>query len=169
MARAVFLDRDGTINVNQPEYIHKIEDFRFTPKAVEALQKLSETDYKLIIITNQSGIARGHYKEQDMRILHTWMLQEMKGKDIRIDDIYHCPHGPQDNCACRKPKPGMALKAAQDFNIDLSKSWMIGDDDRDIIMAENAGVKAIKIGKSDNADFCAKDLLQAVNFILASS
>ena len=142
----MFLDRDGTININEPEYVHKISDFKFVPGAISALKKLSKTGYKIIIVTNQSGIARGYYNEKDLKILHNWMLSEFKNKGIRIDGIYYCSHGQDDNCSCRKPKPGMLLKAGQDFGLILSKSWMVGDDDRDIIMGREANVSTIKIG-----------------------
>jgi len=144
--KAVFLDRDGTININQPEYLYKIEDFKFTPKAVPALQKLSKTDYKIIILTNQSGIGRGYFKERDLRKIHQWMVGELKKKKIRIDKIYYCPHHPKNNCFCRKPKIGMLLEAVKDFGINLNKSWLIGDDERDVIMGREANIKTIKIG-----------------------
>jgi len=169
--KAIFLDRDGTININEPEYLHKIEDFKFIPSAVSALKELSKTDYKIIILTNQSGIGRGYFKEKDLKKLHQWLLKELKKKNIRIDKIYYCPHQPKDNCSCRKPKIGMLLQAVKDFNISLNKSWVIGDDERDIIMARNANVRSIKIGKKMpkklklEPNFYAKNLLETVKII----
>jgi len=169
--KTVFLDRDGTININEPEYLHKIKDFKFAPTAIPALQKLSKTDYKIIILTNQSGIGRGYFKEKDLKKLHQWMLTQMKKKGIRIDKIYYCPHHPKDNCPCRKPKIGMLLKAVEDFGISLNESWVIGDDERDIIMARNANVKSIKLGKKMpkklklEPNYYAKNLLEAVGII----
>jgi len=145
--KAVFLDRDGTINLNQPEYLYKIKDFKFAPTTIPALQKLSRTDYKIIVLTNQSGIGRGYFKESDLKKLHKWMTKELKKKDIRIDKIYYCPHCSDDNCSCRKPKLGMIKKAVHDFGIDLTKSWMIGDDEKDIIMGRRVNLKTILINK----------------------
>ncbi len=171
--KAVFLDRDGTINVNDPEYIHKIEDFKFTPGTVAALKKLSKSDYRIIVVTNQSGIARGYYQEKDMHGLHAWMVSELDKKGARIDKIYHCPHGPMDTCLCRKPGTGMALRAVKDFGINLSKSWMVGDDPRDIIMGREANLKTIKIGgkmprhlKLEPSHY-VQNLSEAVNIILS--
>ena len=171
--KAVFLDRDGTININEPEYVHKIEDFKVFRETIPALKKLSKTDYKIIIITNQSGIARGYYTLAQMKKLHKWMLSEFKKKDIRIDGIYYCPHGPDDNCSCRKPKPGMLLKAGQDFGLNLSKSWLVGDGSVDIIAGREVNVKTIKIGGKMKKEFklepnyYADNLLEAVEIILS--
>ncbi|MEK7080237.1 MAG: D-glycero-beta-D-manno-heptose 1,7-bisphosphate 7-phosphatase [Patescibacteria group bacterium] len=172
--KAVFLDRDGTININEPEYTHKKEDFKLFPETIPALKKLSKTDYKIIIITNQSGIARGYYTESQMKKLHKWMVQDFKKKGIRIDGIYYCPHGPDDNCFCKKPKPGMLLKAGEDFGLNLSKSWIIGDGSRDIIAGREVNVKTIKIGgKIDKKHkiephYYAKNILEAVNIIISA-
>ena len=169
--RAVFLDRDGTINVNKPEYVHKIEDFIFIPGALTALKKLSETEYKIIIVTNQSGIARGYYNAKDLARLNQWLLKKLKENGIRIDKIYFCSHGPDDGCLCRKPKIGMFLKAVRDFKINLSKSWIIGDGKTDIVAGKNANVKTIKIGsrmpKSVRLEpnYYAKNILEAVKII----
>ena len=170
--KAVFLDRDGTININEPEYIHKIDDFKFVLGAISALKKLSKTDHKIIIATNQSGIARGYYNEKDLKKLHDWMLKELRKNEVRIDKIYYCPHGPNDNCPCRKPKPGMLLKAGEDFGLNLSKSWIVGDDFRDIVAGREANIKTIKIGKKMpknlklEPNYYAKNVLEAVNIIL---
>lgn len=170
--KAVFLDRDGTINVNQPTYLHRIEDFKFIPKVIPALKKLSKTDYKIIILTNQSGISRGYFKEEDLKKLHNWLLKFLRKKGIKIEKIYYCPHHPEDNCFCRKPKIGMLLQAVKDFDISLNESWVIGDDERDVIMARNANIKSIKIGEAMPKDlklkpnFYAKNLFEAVDIIL---
>lgn len=169
--KAVFLDRDGTININKPEYLHKINDFKFAPQVIPALQKLSKTDYKIIILTNQSGISRGYFEEKDLKKLHHWLIKKLKCKDVRVDKIYYCPHQPKDNCSCRKPKIGMLQQAVNDFGISLAKSWIIGDDEKDIIMARETNVKSIKISKRMNKklklqpNFYAKNLLEAVEII----
>jgi len=169
--KAVFLDRDGTINKNRPEYLYKKEDFKFTPYAISALQKLSKTDYKIIILTNQSGIGRGYFTKRDLKKLHKWMIEELKKKNIRIDKIYYCPHHPKDNCSCRKPKIGLLMKAVKDLDISLNESRIVGDDDRDIIMGREANVKTIKLGKMVSKrlkikpNYYAKNLLEAVKII----
>lgn len=166
IVKAVFLDRDGTININEPEYTHKIEDFKFAEGVIEALQELSKTDYKIIIITNQSGIARGFYSEQDYQKLTDWILETLKSKNIRIDAVYHCPHYPEitGDCDCRKPKPGMLLKAVKDFGVCLAKSWVVGDGDNDIIAGREVNAKTIKIG----GEKMPKNLLEAVKIIQSS-
>lgn len=143
--KAVFLDRDGTINVYKPDYLWKVEDFLWIPEAKEGLRILSKTDYKIIIVTNQSGVGRGYYTKEDVEWLHDWMLEECKKEGIRIDAIYYCPHHPDEGCLCRKPKPGMIHRAAEELGIDLKKSWMIGDNPKDIAAGKSAGLKTIQI------------------------
>ncbi|MBI4137966.1 MAG: D-glycero-beta-D-manno-heptose 1,7-bisphosphate 7-phosphatase [Candidatus Sungbacteria bacterium] len=172
--RAVFLDRDGTINNNgEKGYTYRVEDFRFLPGVIPALQRLSKTDYKIIVVTNQSGIARGYYTEAQMHTLHRWMTQTLKQKGGRIDRVYHCPHAPEDSCDCRKPKIKMFLRAVKDFGISLDKSWFVGDGETDVIAGREANIKTIKIGarmprslKLEPHGY-AKDLDDAVSLILA--
>lgn len=170
--KAVFLDRDGTINVNnKPEYTYRIDDFKFVPGVILALKKLSKTGYKIIVATNQSGISRGYFKESDVRLLHAWMIKELKKNGIRIDKIYYCPHHPDDKCRCRKPEIGMFLQAVKDFGINLSKSWFIGDDQRDVIAGRNANIKTIKIGEKMltklklEPNYYAKNIKEAVEIV----
>ena len=173
--KAVFLDRDGTININQPEYLHKKEDFKFTPFAISALQKLSKSNYKIIITTNQSGIGRGYFKLNDLKKLHQWLLSYLKKKKIRIDRIYYCPHHPKDKCSCRKPKTGMIERAVKDFGINLSKSWIVGDDIKDIILGREVNLKTIFIGKKFKSGlkirphYQVRDLKKAIKIILQSN
>jgi len=161
--KAVFLDRDGTINKNEPEYVHKKEDFKFLPGVLQSLKKLSQSDYKIIIVTNQSGIGRGYYTEKDLQKLHQWMLDYLKKENIRIDKIYYCPHHPKDNCSCRKPRTGMLEKAVKDFGINLSKSWIVGDDKRDIAMGKEVNLRTILLGER------VKNLMEAIKIILQSN
>lgn len=158
--RAVFLDRDGVININEPEYVHRIEDFKFAPRVLPALKKLSQTDYKIIIATNQSGIGRGYYTEKDLEVLHQWMLRRFKKEGVRIDKVYYCPHAPGQKCNCRKPKTGMVEKAVKDFGINLSKSWVIGDSEKDIQMGKEANLKTVLLGGQ------VKNLAEAIKIIL---
>jgi len=150
--KAIFLDRDGVIN-QDIGYLHEIDKFKFIDGVFDLCKKFIKSNYLLIIVTNQSGIARGYYTVSDFNKLNNWMLKRFKENGITISAVYFCPHGPDDNCSCRKPKSGMILDAAVHHNIDLENSWLIGDKFRDIESAINGGIKnTIKIGleKSDN-------------------
>jgi len=144
--RAVFIDRDGTINRDVP-YCSRPEDFELLPGAAEAIRLLNEHGFKVVVVTNQSGIARGYFTEEMLARIHDKMRRELARHGARVDAIYHCPHHPDDNCDCRKPKPKMVLQAAKDLDIDLSQSYVIGDDQKDIELARQAGCRAgIRIG-----------------------
>ena len=135
----IFLDRDGVIN-KEINYLHKIEDFEFIDGIFDACLHFQDLGYKIIIITNQSGIFRGYYSEIDYQLMTEWMLNQFENKGIKILDTFYCPHGPNSTCECRKPKPGMLLEATIKNNINLENSWMIGDKELDIEAAEAAGI-----------------------------
>lgn len=141
MKKALFLDRDGVINVEK-DYIYKIEDFEFIDGIFELIKHYKSLDYYVFVVTNQSGIARKYYNEDDFNSLTLWMNKEFLKQGIKIDDVYFCPHHPDINgeCSCRKPHPGMLLNAVKNYNIDLSNSIMIGDKERDIDAGLNAGL-----------------------------
>jgi D-glycero-D-manno-heptose 1,7-bisphosphate phosphatase len=141
MSPALFFDRDGVINVDT-HYLHKIEEFKFTEGIIPTLKRL-QSKYKIIIITNQSGIGRGYFTEDAYQTLTHWMVSTLKEKGIDITDVKHCPHSPEDNCECRKPSPHMVLSAAKEHNIDLSNSCMIGDKKSDLHCGNNAGLKKL--------------------------
>ena len=145
--KTIFLDRDGVIN-KEINYLHKIDDFEFLDGIFETCQYLISLNYKIIIITNQSGIARGYYNANDFQIITNWMIAEFKKNDVDILDVFHCPHSPSSNCDCRKPKPGMFIEAKNKHNVDMLKSWMIGDSERDIRAANLAGIKNTIIVRS---------------------
>ncbi len=146
VGKAIFLDRDGVINDNKAGYLFKWEDMVFMPHLIPAFKAFIKAGYKLIIITNQSGIARGYYTENQMNSLHTKMKAYFKKEGVIISAIYHCPHGPDDGCDCRKPGIGMLLSAATEQNLNLSKSWFIGDSETDIEAGRFANVKTVYIG-----------------------
>ena len=137
--KTIFLDRDGVIN-KEVNYLHKIDDFEFIDGIFDTCQHFQSLGYKIIIITNQSGIYRGYYTENDYQKVTQWMLTQFANEDINILDTFHCPHGPDSTCNCRKPKPGMFLNAKTKYNIDMKNSWMIGDNEVDVIAANAAGI-----------------------------
>ena len=137
--KTIFLDRDGVIN-KEIHYLHKIEDFEFIKGVFDTCNYLQNLDYKIIIITNQSGISRQIYTERDYKIVTNWMINEFSKKNIKILDVFHCPHMPDSNCLCRKPKPGMLMDAKYQYDIDMQNSWMIGDKEDDITAASSAGI-----------------------------
>ena len=138
--KTIFLDRDGVIN-KDINYLHKIDDFEFIDGIFDVCLYFQSLGYKIIIITNQSGISRGYYTENDYQKVTQWMLNQFKYMSINILDIFHCPHGPDSTCDCRKPKPGMFLKAKVKHNTDMEKSWLIGDQELDVIAANAAGIE----------------------------
>lgn len=142
MKKALFLDRDGVIN-KEKNYLYKIDEFEFIDGVFKACRYFQDMDYLLIIITNQAGIARGIYSEKDFQILTNWMLSEFKKRGITISRVYFCPHHPEFSrkCDCRKPSPKMLLDAQKKFNIDLSKSILVGDKNSDIEAGKNANIK----------------------------
>ena len=151
--RAIFLDRDGVINDDRG-YVHRVEDFVFLDGVFEALRAFLDMGYKLFIVTNQSGIGRGYYSEEDFKKLTSWMLDQLAKKNIEVEEVFFCPHHPDEECGCRKPEPGMILEAARKYGIDLKNSWMIGDKPSDIEAAKRAGVGSqILIGKDAKSLF----------------
>ncbi len=138
---ALFLDRDGVINVEK-NYLHKVEEFEFIEDIFALCKKYEALGYAIVIVTNQSGIARGYYSEKDFEILSSWMLERFESEGISITALYHCPHHPDisGTCSCRKPEPGMILDAAKKYDLDLKHSLLIGDSERDITAAHRAGI-----------------------------
>ena len=164
--KTIFLDRDGVIN-KEINYLHKIDDFEFIDGVFEACRYLMSLNYKIIVITNQSGIARGYYTTNDFQILTNWMIAQFKKNGVNILDIFHCPHLPDSNCMCRKPMPGMLFDAQYKYDIDMQNSWLIGDKKNDIIAANRAGITntiLVKSGhKIDELDSNAKYILGSIN------
>ena len=137
----VLLDRDGTLNERPPraEYVRRPEDFRWLPGAREALRLFAEAGWKVLLISNQPGIARGSMTEQDLEAIHARMLAEAEEAGGRIDGIYYCPHGWDEGCPCRKPAPGLLFQAQHEHQLDLTRTTFVGDDERDGVAAEAAG------------------------------
>lgn len=173
MNKALFLDRDGTLN-EDPGYVHKIEDFKLLPKTIEALKSLK--DFKFFIITNQSGIGRKFFTKDDFERFNNHLIDVLKENNITIEKTFVCPHHPNEECDCRKPNIKVIKEVEKKFNIDLKKSWVIGDHPHDIEMGKNAGCRTIYVltghgqkhlNESEiKSDFTAGNLLEASKFIL---
>lgn len=179
--KAIFLDRDGTVN-EYVGFLRNIDEFKLIENTAEAIKKINSSEYLAIIVTNQPVIARGEVTYEELKQIHKKMETLLGKEGAYLDGIYYCPHHPKSGfegeikelkieCECRKPKPGMLLKAAKDFNIDLEKSWIIGDSENDILAGKNAKCNTAYINVKDineNIDYniCGRDLLECVNKIL---
>lgn len=174
--KAVFLDRDGTVNVGTPTYerVNSVDKVQLLPNTLEALRRLAKLDYKVFLVTNQAGLAEGLITQADFDEINNTVLMAVAPSGISIEKTYVCPHGEADTCECRKPKPKLLLDAAKEYDINLSQSWMIGDRPSDVMTGVNAGTKAIlvKTGvptvESVEATYTASSLLEAVQFIEAA-
>ncbi|MEZ4693118.1 MAG: D-glycero-beta-D-manno-heptose 1,7-bisphosphate 7-phosphatase [Aliarcobacter sp.] len=151
--KIIFLDRDGVIN-HDHGYVYEIEKFEFIDGVFDACRYFISLGYEIIVITNQSGIGRGYYTQEDFLNLTNWMIKEFSKNGIEILKVYFCPHSPTEDCDCRKPKIGMITQSLNDFSIDLQNSWLIGDKISDIQTAINANIpNRILIGEDSNSLF----------------
>ena len=161
MQKAIFLDRDGVINSDVGHYyIYKVEDFKINKGVLNSLKQFQEAGYKLFIISNQGGVAKGIYSCEDVDKVHAHLEAKLKENHIFLQEIYYCPHHDSiTSCECRKPSPYMINQAIEKYDIDINRSYMIGDSKRDIEAAEAAGVKGIKIeANEDITVYCDKIL-----------
>lgn len=168
MNKAVFIDRDGTVN-RDVLYCSCPEDFELLPDVAEGISLLNKHGFKVIVVTNQSGIARGYFTEQTLAKVHDKMRGDLAKYNARIDAIYYCPHHPDDNCECRKPQPKMLFRAASELDIDLRQSYVIGDSDMDVEMGRRAGCKAaIQVGQAGEGvgNYGASSFNDAVRWIM---
>ena len=185
--RAVFIDRDGTIS-EEVGYVNHPSRYRVFPYSAEAVRTLNEAGWLAILVTNQAGVARGYFAEEMIGSVHNLLRQELERGGARLDAIYYCPHHPSVgdapyrlDCDCRKPRPGLIHRAAEDFEIDLARSWMVGDRYGDMELAHNAGVRAAFVlsgyGRGEyefqraawrrEPDLVAEDLLEAARRIVS--
>ena len=148
--RAVFLDRDGTL-IDDVGYIADAEEVRLVPGAAEALRALREAGFRLVVVSNQSGLGRGLVTQEQADAVHERFVRELESAGAGIDAAYYCPHAPQDDCDCRKPKPGMLLDAARDLGLDLERSFMVGNSEVDVGAGEAAGTRSILL--ADGTDW----------------
>jgi D-glycero-D-manno-heptose 1,7-bisphosphate phosphatase len=177
---AVFLDRDGTLN-EEMGYINHLSRFRLLPQAIPAIRRLNAAGVKVVLVTNQSGAARGYFPASLVEEIHAHLKQLLAAEGAHLDGIYTCLHGPADGCACRKPSPALLEQAARDLDLDLPRSYLVGDRYKDIQTAANAGAKGVLVltgyGRGEYDSFragqpvqpvhVAGDLLEAVEWILA--
>jgi histidinol-phosphate phosphatase family protein len=172
--RAVFLDRDGTI-AKDVHYCRRAEDFHILPRVPQAIRLLNQHGFKVVVITNQSGIARGYFTEETLSRIHDRMKSDLQQDGASIDAIYVCPHHPDDECECRKPKPALLLRAAREIGIALDRSYMVGDDVKDVQAGRAAGCRTVWLtvdpaqqahGASPLSHHVAADLFEAVEWLL---
>ena len=180
MKKVVFLDRDGVINRDSPNYIKNWSEFEFLPGAIKALKRLTDNGFTTILITNQSAINRGLTSLAAVEYIHKMLKQTIEAEGGQIKDIFFCPHRPDEGCECRKPKPGLILRASEKYNIDLSQTVMVGDNVKDIECARNAGCGRSILVKTGNGiraekqmasmplhpDYICVDLMAAVSQII---
>ena len=178
--KVVFLDRDGIINFDSSDYIKSWSEFKFIPRSIEAIKELTSKGFNAIVITNQSVINRNMVSGKGLEHIHASMKNEVKSGGGLIKDIFFCPHMPENNCDCRKPKPGLIFQAKRTYSIDLADAVMVGDSAKDIECARNAGCgKAILVKTGNGAkaektlavkkiypDYIAQDLYEAVQWII---
>jgi len=162
MARAVFLDRDGVLTRERSDYVKKPEELEILPGVYEPLRKIREKGFRIVIVTNQSVVGRGLTTHDEMGRIHEKLRLELGRQDCTVDAIYYCPHVPGEGCDCRKPEPGMIIRASSDLGIDRSRSWMIGDNESDLEAARRAGCRGIRV--PTNGD----QLAQAVRVIIST-
>jgi D-glycero-D-manno-heptose 1,7-bisphosphate phosphatase len=172
LSPAVFLDRDGTL-IRDVDYCGDPKNVELFPGVSEVVEKLKHRGYKIIIITNQSGIGRGYFSEEEYRAVEREVVRQIG--DGLIDATYFCPHGPDQICGCRKPEPGMVSQAAHDHHVDLARSFFIGDKDTDVQCGQRAGLKTILVhtgygqfADQKRPDFVAQDLAAAATVILGN-
>ena len=181
LLKVVFLDRDGVINRDSPDYIKGWPEFEFLPGSLNALKRLTQSGFTLIVITNQSAVNRGMISRDDLDAIHSNMRSVVSANGGKIDDIFFCPHTPDDHCGCRKPRPGLIRQAQKRYTLNLKRAYMLGDSAKDIECAQNAGcgytvlvrtgngaeAETILNRKNISPDYVAADLDDAANWIIA--
>ena len=145
MAKMVILERDGVINHRQEEDVTTVEGWNPISGSIEAINRLKKAGYLVTIASNHSGVAHGHYSEDDLHKMHEKMQRMLSTRGASVDGIFYCPHGPESNCICRKPKPGLLYQIAKEFNIDLSETWVVGESISDIRAATIANAKPVLV------------------------
>ena len=182
LKKVVFLDRDGTINRDSAGYIKSRSEFEFIPGSIDAIRKLTANGFTIIVITNQSALARKYITTAELTAMHSMMCQAVASAGGQITDIFYCPHMPHEGCDCRKPAAGLIFKAREKYNIEMADAVMVGDSAKDIDCGRNAGcgwTVLVKSGKDPDvekelnknrhaADFVARSLFEAAEWIIAN-
>jgi|TARA_B100002049_G_scaffold132474_1_gene98053 D-glycero-D-manno-heptose 1,7-bisphosphate phosphatase len=163
MTKAIFLDRDGVINKERKDYVKSVEEFQIIDNIPKVIKILKEKGFVVIVITNQSAINRGLVTIETLNEIHNHLQKILKDNNTSIDDFYFCPHIPDENCQCRKPNPGMLIKAVQDHDIDMNQSFMIGNSLTDVQAAQKAGCKGILLNQNQTLLELVTNLIK-VNF-----
>ena len=161
MNKAVFLDRDGVINLKRDDYVKSIEEFVILKDVPDAIKILNENNYLVIIITNQSAINRGLLTDQELSRIHDFMKNELDKDGAHIDGIYYCPHRPNENCSCRKPGTELVERAVKEHSISIGSSWFIGDSETDMVAARKIGLYGIKIEENSSLFEPVKKILDS--------
>lgn len=164
--RFVLIDRDGIINEHRPDYVKSVAELVVPDEALSALRMLRKAGFRVVVLTNQSPVARGIFNEEKLKEIHDALFERVEEAGARIDRIYFCPHKPEDNCICRKPKTGLFIRSKQDLGINLEETFYVGDEETDILAARAAGCKAAFVGKATGLaatpDILAENLYEAV-------
>jgi D-glycero-D-manno-heptose 1,7-bisphosphate phosphatase len=173
--KAVFLDRDGTL-IEEVDFLSTVEETRLYPFTVEALKILTSAGFEFVVVTNQSGIARGYFSDQHVEAIHAKIQAELQTNGIEIASFHYCPHFPDAGCDCRKPNPGMIKQALEMNNFDLAESWVIGDKQLDVDLGHNVGARSVLVRTGygathesllvKDADIVAENLLDAAKKIV---
>ena len=158
--KTVFFDRDGVINKERPDYVKSVDELHIFPNVAENVKILKNSGFMIVVITNQSAINRGLMTHDDLNKIHFAIQNHLQKKGTKIDAFYYCPHRPDENCECRKPKPRLFFKASKELNLDLKNSWMIGNNESDIQAAEFAGCKSVKINNSSKINIAVDQILK---------
>ncbi|MDO8586704.1 MAG: D-glycero-beta-D-manno-heptose 1,7-bisphosphate 7-phosphatase [Armatimonadota bacterium] len=177
MLSAVFLDRDGVINENREDYVKSLDELRFLPGVIGAIGRLTAAGFRVVVVSNQQGVAKGVIRPEALDEIDQALASELSAIGSRVGGVYYCPHLQQDNCACRKPKPGLLFKAASDMGFDVTRSILVGDSPKDVQAGRAAGCKTILAlsGKTSpdevahlalQPDHIVADLAEAADLIL---
>jgi D-glycero-D-manno-heptose 1,7-bisphosphate phosphatase len=162
MSRMIILDRDGVINQDSDDYIKNADEWIPIPGSLEAIKRLKKAGYLVTVASNQSGISRGLFSEDDLKAIHDKMHRMLAARGASVDGVFYCPHGPQSNCICRKPKPGLLIQIAREYDINLSETPFVGDKIADIRAAEIVNAKPILV-RTGKGEFVMQNCPEAVN------
>jgi len=158
--KAVFFDRDGIINKERLDYVKTLDELEIFPNVADCISSLKKAGFLVVVVTNQSAINRGMTTHEKLLEIHNEIQNFLKKYGTKVDGFYYCPHKPDENCNCRKPKPGLLLKAADELNIDLKSSWLIGNNDSDLQASSSVGCKSIKVVEQDELFLAIQKILK---------